>query len=71
MHRCTKSIFSNFQTLVWGAVVGIIIGVCVAFPVLVLATTNVIVGSFAAFNIACISVCVIGIIPMAGCKFQH
>ena len=59
-----------FQTLVDGAFLGIIIGISIAFPILVIATQNIIVGTFAAINILAITVCVLGVIPLAGWKLD-
>ncbi len=43
-------------------------GICLALPVLVLATQNIIIGSLATLVIACITICVIGVIPLVGWK---
>lgn len=47
---------------------GIIIGVTLAFPILTLTTMNVIIGFFATMSICCTTICVIGVIPLAGWK---
>lgn len=67
----------TFQTWHWfyvqksladNAVQGIIIGVTLAFPILTLTTMNVIIGFFATMSICCTTICVIGVIPLAGWK---
>ncbi|XP_069118440.1 protein dispatched homolog 1-like isoform X1 [Argopecten irradians] len=50
------------------AVTGIAIGVSLAFPILCLSTMNVVVGSLATLSICCTTICVIGVIPLAGWK---
>ena len=59
-----------FQTLVENAVLGILLGIAIALPILVLATMNVVTGLFATLNIICITVCVLGVIPLAGWKLD-
>ncbi|KAL8603219.1 hypothetical protein ACOMHN_025234 [Nucella lapillus] len=54
--------------LVDNAVLGIALGLSLAFPVLVLATCNVINGFLATLSIGCVTVCVIGVIPLGGWK---
>lgn len=66
VHICVIST----QELVNNAILGIVIGICIAFPVLVLATMNIIVGFLATLVIGCITTCVIGIIPMVGWKLD-
>ncbi|XP_064604053.1 protein dispatched homolog 3-like [Liolophura sinensis] len=56
------------QTLARNAVQGIIIGICLAFPILVLATQNLVLGFLATLTICCITVTVVGLIPMVGWK---
>ncbi|XP_062611293.1 protein dispatched homolog 3-like isoform X2 [Saccostrea cucullata] len=56
------------KTLAENALLGILIGVCLAFPILTLSTMNVIIGFLATFSICCTTVCVIGVIPLAGWK---
>ena len=51
-----------------GARQGIIIGIALAFPVLVLATKNILVGFLATCTIGCITITVLGLIPIAGWK---
>ncbi|KAH3854522.1 hypothetical protein DPMN_097065, partial [Dreissena polymorpha] len=50
------------------AVWGIVIGVCLAFPILVLATGNLITGSLATFSMCCSTICVVGVVPLGGWK---
>ena len=57
-----------FQSLVDNAIQGIIIGVTLAFPIITLTTMNVIIGLFATLSICCTTVCVAGVIPLAGWK---
>ena len=57
-----------FQTLVSSAVLGILIGLCCALPILTLATHNIVIGLLATLTICCITVCVVAVIPMAGWK---
>nr|KAG5700686.1 hypothetical protein BaRGS_029051 [Batillaria attramentaria] len=54
------------SSLADNAILGIVLGVCLAFPVLVLSTCNVINGLLATLTICCVTVCVIGVLPMAG-----
>ncbi|KAK7488373.1 hypothetical protein BaRGS_00020347 [Batillaria attramentaria] len=56
------------NSLADNAILGIVLGVCLAFPVLVLSTCNVINGLLATLTICCVTVCVIGVLPMAGWK---
>ncbi|XP_061168958.1 protein dispatched homolog 3-like [Saccostrea echinata] len=66
--RGTWHLFYVIQTLVQNALLGIVIGVCIAFPILSLSTMNVVIGFLATFSICCTTVCVIGVIPLAGWK---
>ena len=50
------------------ATVGVVIGLCLALPILIIATGNLIVGLMATLTIVVITVSVIGVIPMAGWK---
>ncbi|XP_002736516.1 protein dispatched homolog 1-like [Saccoglossus kowalevskii] len=56
------------KTLADSAIKGIIYGIVLAFPVLVIATQNIILGTMATVSIALTTVCVVGVIPMAGWK---
>ncbi|XP_077990897.1 protein dispatched-like [Glandiceps talaboti] len=56
------------KTLADSAIQGIILGIALAFPVLVLATQNIIIGSMATVSIGLTTCCVVGIIPMIGWK---
>ena len=47
---------------------GIILGMGIAFSILLMATQNIITAFMATFTIACSTVCVIGIIPLCGWK---
>ena len=58
----------NFQTMADSAIFGIVLGILCALPILILATRNVIIGFFATFSMCCTTVCVIGVIPLAGWK---
>ena len=60
--------FNSLQSLSSSAVQGVIIGLCLAFPILVIATSNIIVGLMATVTICLITVSVIGVIPLAGWK---
>ena len=60
MHVC--------QTLVSSALTGIAVGLAFALPILIIATHNFIVGLMATINIVCITVTVIGFIPLMGWK---
>ncbi|XP_077977450.1 protein dispatched homolog 1-like [Glandiceps talaboti] len=60
--------FVDNETLADSAVKGIILGITLAFPVLVIATQNVIIGTMATVSIGLTTVCVIGMIPMLGWK---
>jgi hypothetical protein len=50
------------------AVYGIIIGVSLALPILIIATKNIISGILATLSMCCSTVCVIGVIPLGGWK---
>ena len=50
------------------AIFGIVLGILCALPILTLATRNIIIGFFATFSMCCTTVCVIGMIPLAGWK---
>lgn len=54
------------QTLANAAIYGVAIGLALALPILILTTQNVIIGVMATLTIGCVTVCVIGMIPMAG-----
>lgn len=54
------------KSLADNAIQGIIIGLTLAFPIITLTTMNVIIGMFATLSICCTTVCVIGVIPIAG-----
>lgn len=56
------------EMLAKNAVYGVIIGVCLALPILVIATGNIISGILATFSMCCSTVCVIGVIPLGGWK---
>jgi len=58
------------QTLTYNAFLGIVVGITIALPVLTVATSNVIGGMFATLIIACITICVLGILPLAGWKLD-
>ena len=47
---------------------GVVVGILLAFPILTLATQNILIGFFATLSICCSTICVLGIIPLAGCK---
>ena len=65
------SVKSNIlQKLEKGAWFGITIGIAIAFPVLVIATMNIIVGLIATLLICCVTASVLGIIPLAGWKID-
>ena len=44
------------------------IGVCLAFPILVAATRNIITGALASLSMVCSTTCVIGVITLGGWK---
>lgn len=52
------------------AITGIVIGICIALPILIVATMNVIGGTFATLIIAFVTICVLGILPLAGWKLD-
>lgn len=56
------------EMLAKNAVYGIIIGVSLALPILIIATRNIITGFLATFSMCCSTVCVIGVIPLGGWK---
>ena len=57
-----------FQSLANNAIYGITIGISVAFPILVIATRNLITGFLATLSMASSTVCVIGMITLGGWK---
>ena len=66
-HAVTSCI-ACLQTLISSALTGIIVGLAFALPILIIATHNFIVGLMATINIVCITVTVIGFIPLMGWK---
>ncbi|XP_045187392.2 uncharacterized protein LOC123545146 [Mercenaria mercenaria] len=56
------------EMLAKNAMYGIIIGVSLALPILIIATRNIITGCLATFSMCCSTVCVIGVIPLGGWK---
>lgn len=56
------------EMLAKNAIYGIAIGVCLAFPILTIATGNIITGALATFAMCCSTVSVIGVIPLGGWK---
>ena len=60
--------FVLLQTLVRNAILGIVLGLGIAIPMLILATQNVIVGLLAAGTLVAVTICVLGVIPLAGWK---
>lgn len=56
------------QTLVENAILGIALGLGIAVPVLILATQNLIIGLLAVTTLLAVTVCVLGVIPLAGWK---
>ena len=55
-----------FKVLVTSAVYGLLIGIAIALPILILATQHIIVGTLATICIAFSGLSVIGTIPLAG-----
>lgn len=58
------------QMLTYNAILGIVIGISIALPVLILATGNVVGGIYATLVIVCITVSVLGVLPLAGWKLD-
>ncbi|XP_069116529.1 protein dispatched homolog 1-like [Argopecten irradians] len=56
------------ESLADSAVQGVIVGLCLALPILILTTLNVVIGFLATVTIGLVTSCVIGIIPLAGWK---
>lgn len=54
--------------MVGSAVTGIAIGIGLSCPILIVATHNIIVGLLATVTIGCVTICVIGVMPIAGWK---
>ena len=63
-------LLSTRQELATNAQLGIIIGICIAFVVLVVATMNIITGLFATLLIACVTVSSLGVLPLAGWRID-
>lgn len=59
-------ILHSLQELLKGARIGIVIGLTLAFPVLVFTTCNWIIALIATLTIASITICVVGLIPLVG-----
>jgi len=62
------SVLSYLQTIADNAVFGIVVGILLAFPILTIATQNILIGLFATVSMCCSTICVIGIIPLMGWK---
>ncbi|CAL1540358.1 unnamed protein product [Lymnaea stagnalis] len=62
--------FKRQEALAKSALQGIIIGVCLAFVVLTLATTNIIISTMATLTIALVTVTIAGCIPLFGWKIS-
>lgn len=56
------------ETLASSAIMGIMIGLFSAWPILILTTMNVVIGTIAVITIGLVTACVVGIIPLAGWK---
>ncbi|XP_071162133.1 protein dispatched homolog 1-like [Mytilus edulis] len=56
------------ETLVKSAILGLVVGITVAFPILALTTLNVVIGFLATVCIGLVTTIVVGIIPLAGWK---
>ncbi|XP_078001163.1 protein dispatched homolog 1-like [Glandiceps talaboti] len=56
------------KTLSDSAIKGVVLGISLAFPLLVMTTTNIVLGAMATISIAATTWCVIAVIPMAGWK---
>ena len=54
------------QSLVNSAIMGIVIGICSAWVILVLTTFNFIIGTLATITIGLVTACVVGMIPLLG-----
>ena len=67
-HITLTIFFFLLQVLSDSAVMGIIIGLSLALPVLVLTTMNIIIGFIAWMVIVMVTVCVLGFIPLLGWK---
>ena len=63
-----KSIFYILQTLVDSAVLGVVVGISIAFPILTFTTLNIAIGLLATLCIGMVTTIVVGIIPLAGWK---
>lgn len=50
------------------AILGLVVGITVAFPILALTTLNVVIGFLATVCIGLVTTIVVGIIPLAGWK---
>ncbi|KAH9489233.1 hypothetical protein Btru_048812, partial [Bulinus truncatus] len=62
--------FKRQEALAQSALQGIIVGVCLAFFVLTLATTNVIISTMATITIVLVTVTIAGCIPLFGWKIS-
>ena len=58
------------QALSQSAVFGVVLGLCIALPVLILATMNLITGLFATLIIGCNTAAAIGVLPLANWKLD-
>ena len=66
--RCNNILVLLLQTLANNAIYGIAIGVGLAFPILVIATGNIITGFLATLSMVSSTVCVIGVVTLGGWK---
>ncbi|XP_060081595.1 protein dispatched homolog 1-like [Ylistrum balloti] len=69
--QCTKNTWNWIkvqESLADSAVQGVIVGLGLALPILILTTLNVVIGFLATVTIGLVTACVIGIIPLAGWK---
>ncbi|XP_013379632.1 uncharacterized protein LOC106151089 [Lingula anatina] len=69
--QCTRNTWHFLkvqENLANTAITGIAIGIGIAFPLLVIATGNIIVGFLATLTMCMVTVCVVGMIPLLGWK---
>ena len=66
---CCACFLLLFQTLAFQSILACVLGLVLAFVVIFLGTQNIITGLVATFLLACVTVCVVAIMPLAGWTF--
>ncbi|KAJ8308810.1 hypothetical protein KUTeg_013684 [Tegillarca granosa] len=56
------------QTMSNSAILGLVLGLSLFFPIITISTMNIIIGLVSTLTICCTTVCVVGVIPLVGWK---